>query len=407
MGKTLREYCAEKNRPELLTQWHPTLNGDLTPDQLTHGSHRRVWWQCEHGHEWQIAVYARTCSHSGCPVCAGNVVRQAPRRGSTLLDVAPEVAAQWHPHKNGDLTPGSVTAGSHMKVWWLCEKQHAWEAEIKSRAKGLKNGCPVCARRKVLAGENDLGTTHPLLAAQWHPTKNKQLQPQDVVAGSMQKVWWLCEKGHEWDASIAHRTSHGSGCPVCSNRKILPGFNDLASFYPELAAQWDTEKNAPLRPEQVSPYSNRRVWWQCGHGHRWQSVIADRSMNGADCPVCAGRSVMPGFNDLQTIDPEVAKEWHPTLNGALTPDQVTVGSSKRVWWQCTDGHAWKARVSSRTGKQRPGCPACAGKVRSTRQRYYAELEQETTLRRRLANAEVGLDPMLVLRLISESSDVPI
>ena len=331
MGKSLRDYCIEQNRPELLAQWHPTLNNGLTPDQITHGSRK--------------------------------------------------------------------------KAWWLCEKKHEWEAEIKSRSKGAS--CPFCARRKVLAGENDLAATHPLLAAQWHPTKNKQLQPQDVVAGNMRKVWWICEKGHEWNATIMVRASNGTGCPVCANRKIVPGVNDLASFYPHLAAQWDTEKNAPLRPDQVSPYSNRRAWWQCEHGHRWQSVISYRSMNGTDCPYCAGRSVMPGFNDLQTIEPEVAKEWHPTLNAALTPDQVTVGSSKRVWWQCADGHAWKARVSSRTGRQRPGCPVCAGKVKSARQRYYAELEKEANLRRVLEEAERGVDPMLLLSKISESSDIPI
>jgi len=402
MGKSLRDYCTEQNRPELLAQWHPTLNADLTPDQLTYGSHRRVWWRCQQGHEWQIAVYARTCSHSGCPVCAGTKTRQRPaKNGASLLDSAPEVAAQWHPRKNADMTPDRVAAGSHLKVWWLCEKGHEWEATVKSRAEG--RGCPVCARRKLLVGENDLATTHPQLAAQWHPTRNKQLRPQDVVAGNRRKVWWQCEHGHEWSAVIAARVSSGSGCPVCTGKLVVAGENDLASFYPHLAAQWVAEKNGPLRPEQVSPYSNRRVWWQCEHGHQWQSVIADRAMGGSDCPYCAGRSVMPGFNDLQTVDPAVAKEWHPTMNAALTPEQVTVGSSKRVWWQCAEGHAWKTSVFSRTGKRRHGCPVCAGKVKSARQRYYTELEREANLRRALANAEMGLDPMVVLSAMTEST----
>ena len=134
-------------------------------------------------------------------------------------------------------------------------------------------------------------------------------------------------------------------------------------------------------------------------------MISYRSMNGADCPYCAGRSVMPGFNDLATIEPEVAKEWHPTMNAVLTPEQVTAGSSKQVWWQCSDGHAWKARVSSRTSRKRPGCPVCAGKVKFARQRYYAELEKEATLRQALANAELGLAPMVVSSKISEFSDM--
>ena len=92
-------------------------------------------------------------------------------------------------------------------------------------------------------------------------------------------------------------------------------------------------------------------------------MIAQRVQRGDGCPYCANRKVLPGFNDLATLDPAVAKEWHPTLNGALTPEMVTVGSHRKVWWQCTCGHVWKAAIYPRTGKQRCGCPVCAGKTK--------------------------------------------
>lgn len=81
------------------------------------------------------------------------------------------------------------------KVWWLCEKGHEWTAVIHSRANGTK--CPICTNTKVLNGFNDLATTHPQLTKEWHPTKNIDILPTQISAGSNKKVWWLCEKGHE------------------------------------------------------------------------------------------------------------------------------------------------------------------------------------------------------------------
>ena len=144
---------------------------------------------------------------------------------------------------------------------------------------------------------------------------------------------------------------------------MISGENDLATVFPQLAAQWDTEKNGSLTPEAVSPNSNRRVWWKCEKGHAYCAVIAYRAQSSSGCPYCANRKVLPGFNDLATLDPAVAKEWHPTLNGALTPEMVTVGSHRKVWWQCTCGHVWKAAIYPRTGKQRCGCPVCAGRTK--------------------------------------------
>ena len=122
---------------------------------------------------------------------------------------------------------------------------------------------------------------------------------------------------------------------------MLPGFNDLASRFPELVSQWDTEKNDALTPQQVTPYANRKVWWRCPKGHVYQATVFSRTMNGSGCPYCAGKKVLPGFNDLSTREPELAKQWHPTLNGNFTPEMVTVGSHHKVWWICPQGHVWK------------------------------------------------------------------
>lgn len=91
-------------------------------------------------------------------------------------------------------------------------------------------------------------------------------------------------------------------------------------------------------------------------------MIASRA-NGTGCPYCTNKKVLAGFNDLATVEPRIAAEWHPTLNGSLTPEMVTAGSRKKVWWECPLGHVWKAAIYSRTGKKKCGCPVCAGKAR--------------------------------------------
>lgn len=381
MRKSLYNFCHENGLEYLLDQWDSQRNGKLTPQRISYGSKKRVWWKCDNGHFWEAIVHTRSTNHSGCPYCT----RKRVWPGTGLDATHPELAAQWHPIKNRPLTPDQVLAGSHRSVWWICEKGHEWKAVIKSRASGC--GCPICANRTVIPGINDLMTTHPELAVQWHPTKNKACLPTEVVSGSIRRVWWQCEKGHEWRASISSRV-HGTGCPVCSGKAVIPGENDLASYSPYIAGQWVREKNLPLTPEQVSAFSNRRVWWRCQLGHEWQASVAARTNAGSGCPYCAGKKVLPGFNDLETLYPQIARQWHPTLNGQLTPDQVTSGSQKKVWWECSEGHVWAAVIYSRTSQQ-AGCPFCAGRVKTNKLKYYSEIEAEARMCKRTPFCEAG------------------
>ena len=361
--ETLADYCLRTGAEALLEQWDVTRNLPLTPADLSHGSKQKVWWRCQKGHSWQAAVHTRTGSGTGCPVCAGRI----PLAGETdLATLYPQLAHEWHPSKNGALTPDQVLPGSHRKVWWICEKGHEWQAQIKSRVAGC--GCPVCASREIHPHENDLASQYPLLAAQWHPTKNGVLRPETLAPRSTRKVWWRCEKGHEWQASVDSRVS-GSGCPVCSGRKVVPGENDLATQFPQLAAQWHPTKNGALSPQQVTSCSNRKVWWECERGHAYQATVAARTMSESGCPYCAGRKVLAGFNDLATKFPELAAQWHPVLNGNLGPDMVTPGSRRKVWWECPLGHVWKAVVYSRAGVNKCGCPICSGRANRKRQNY--------------------------------------
>lgn len=403
----------------LAAQWHPNRNGDLTPDQFTPGSRRRVWWQCEQGHEWEVSIHDHGRG-TGCPQCVrakgrtgardlatvnpalaeqwhpsrngdltpSDVTSRSDRvawwlgacghewedsiynraRGRScprlecrplrsLATVVPNLAAQWHPSKNGDLTPAMVSYGTRRKVWWLCESGHDWEAVVGDRVQGA--GCPMCSRHGVVVGVNDLPTTHPSIAAQWDRRKNRGWPVTTVKAGSGKAAWWRCPEGHQWRRVVRWQVKAGT-CPTCIGRPQRPKRNDLAAKCPDLAAQWHPTRNGDLTPEMVAKSSRVKAWWTCSAGHEWRAAVYARS-RGDGCPTCAGLVVAPGENDLATLLPELAAQWHPTKNGDLTPSLFKAHSRSTVWWACGSGHHWQARICDRSrGK---GCPFCSGRRR--------------------------------------------
>ena len=299
-----------------------------------------------------------------------------PKPGESLADLFPDVAAEWHPTKNGDLTPADRTAGSSKKVWWKCPvaDDHEWSTVINNRT-NRGDGCPCCSGRQVSI-TNSLQSLFPEVAAQWHPTNNGDRRPTDVVAGSSsKKVWWKCPKGddHEWPAKPNERTFGGNGCPHCAGYESSVT-NRLDIQFPDVAAQWHPTKNndlrhtrgsrkgEPLRPDNVVASSQTVVWWKCpvGDDHVWDTTPMHRTNLGQGCPCCAGQQLSV-TNSLQTLFPEIAAEWHPTKNGGVTPVDIYVHSRQKVWWKCPvgDDHVWDATPANRTYNQ-SGCPCCSG-----------------------------------------------
>ena len=180
----------------------------------------------------------------------------------------------------------------------------------------------------------------------WEVNNKLGFYPDQLTLGSGKKVAWICALGHHWYATITNR-SRGNNCPFCANRKILKGFNDLATTHPDLILEWNWDKNISLSPYEVSAGSNKKVWWIDCFGHEWEAVIASRALNKAQCPYCTGEKVLAGFNDLATTHPQLSAEWNYEKNGDLLPTQVSSGSGKKVWWICPEGHEWQAAIYSR------------------------------------------------------------
>lgn len=350
-GKSLAEV-----KPELAKEWHPTKNGDLTPFDVYSSSGKKVWWKCEKGddHEWFMTPNDRTSKRKrGCSICSGKKVVLS----NSLAITHPDIAKEWHPMKNGEMTPYDITIGSHKKVWWKCEKgiDHEWEAPSYNR---LRANCPICSGQKTVES-NTLLFKYPEIASKWHPTKNGKLKPSEIYYSSMKKIWWKCDKGddHVFNSTVRNFVISGpSYCPICTGRKAVFS-NCLATLFPDIANQWNSTMNGELTPFGVVPFSNKKVWWKCDKGidHIWKTTIAHRQNRG--CPYCSNQKVSI-TNCLATTYPDIAKEWHPSMNGGLTPFIVLPGTEKKVWWKCKKGddHIWKAYINIRT--RGTSCPYC-------------------------------------------------
>lgn len=200
----------------------------------------------------------------------------------------PEIAKEWNYEKNMGLLPSQFYATSSRKVWWICPKGHSYECTISHRTTD-NNGCPYCSNQKVLVGYNDLATTNPEILKEWNYNKNNELDilPTKVFKGSHKKVWWICNENHEWQASISNRIK-GRGCPVCSNRLIVKGINDLTTTHKEILKMWDYKKNMEdnILPEKLSYGSSQKVWWICPNcSNKWKQRI-NHIVNGTGCPNC-------------------------------------------------------------------------------------------------------------------------
>lgn len=265
--------------PDVAKQWHPTLNGNKRPTEITSYVIKKAWWLCDAGHEWEAAISSRTNENTGCPVCTNQKVLSG---FNDLATLNPELAKKWSP--NNIKKANEVTQFTHKKFLWVGECGHEWETAPAEMSRG--RGCPFCAGRKVLIGFNDLASQFPEVAKEWHPTKNKKT-PQMFSKASETKVWWLCYEGHEYQAWINIKTHQNTGCPICSNRKVLEGFNDLASVSPELAKELSPKNN--IKPNEIYSHSAKRVVWVCSKGHEWKQQI-DVRQRGIDCPECYSKT---------------------------------------------------------------------------------------------------------------------
>lgn len=208
-------------RPDVARQLDPELNGGLRAEGLHAHAGAMVWWRGSCGHVWREKVSMRSMRvDDSCPYCKNSKLL---RGFNDLATTHPELVAEWDFGRNGDLGPDGVRFNATKQVWWRGSCGHEWQMSPRQRAaEGL--GCPYCSGHRVLAGFNDLATTHPDIAAMWHPRMNKRLKPTGVQATSRKPAWWRGACGHVYQMAVRDRVRAKPGCcPYCSGRKRPEG----------------------------------------------------------------------------------------------------------------------------------------------------------------------------------------
>ena len=422
--------------PNIASQWHPTKNKDLQPENFSPGTTKKVWWKCKEGadHEWQTSIGARTKPNksTNCPFCAGHKVS----KDNNLLAKFPHIAKQWHPTKNKDLKPKDCTPHTNKFAWWQCNKssEHIWEAKISNRT-SRNSGCPFCNSQtsspeiriltecQKLFGDKNVNWRHKINAHEvdifikplnigieydgyyWHKDKiktdkkkNKILSKNDIDLINIREKPLKSISQHDVFINskllnkddmdlIIKKILFISNKPVknklnkyLSNKTFIndyqfkryisflpspPPEHSLTNMFPEVIKYWHPEKNKPLLPENFTAGSKKSVWWKCpkGDDHEWQVVIHNRVKQKNSCPFCKGLKISKE-NTLSKKSPTLAKEWHPTKNNGLTPNDFTFASTKSVWWKCSNDciHEWKAPINVRF-RLKSGCFLCSYKKR--------------------------------------------
>ena len=343
------------------------------PSTVVAGTNQKKDWKCKEGHLYRSQVNSRTSAGNGCAVCSG---QQVLAGFNDLQTKFPDIAADAY-----EWDPSIVMPGTDQKKDWKCKEGHIYSSTVSSRTTN-GNGCVVCSGLQVLAGFNDLQTKFPDVAADAY-----EWDPSTVVPGTHQKKDWKCEKGHIYSSTVNSRTSQGCGCPFCSGRQVLTGFNDLKTKFPDIAAEaygWD--------PSTVVTGTMQKKDWKCKEGHIYSSLVSSRSSNKRGCPVCSGNQVLAGFNDLQTKFPEIAAEaygWNPTT--------IMPGTEKKKDWKCNKGHNYSSSVASRTGSG-TGCPICA------EHGFNPEKDAWFYLMQRPGEQQLGISNVLTDRLRTHESN---
>jgi len=394
--------------PDLVIEWGSS--NKLSPYSVSEHSNRRAWWRCRRcGREWQAAVKDR--SHGkGCSACSGRHISKIEVRFFCEISLlCPDVVmgyrvgrwkcdlfvpslslvievdgARWHKDMGRDVRKNTALGDAGLSV--LRARGIPLKAIVpmdvsfdESTGKGVDRGIRSVVERLVGMGVDEKGylstcgfqndgmyakmlrmfpvtegdrvfDRRPELASEWDYYRNAE-NPNFLSYGSKRKVWWRCSRGHSWMDSPYRRVVGKSDCHYCSGRKVGTD-NNLLVLCPSLSFEWDMDKN-DFGPDEITPSSNRKVWWLCGNGHSWMASPNNRT-KGKGCPYCSGRKPRGEYN-LVTEFPLIAAEWSKA-NGKEASEFLPK-SNKMAWWVCHScGHEWDAIIANRTRGSR--CPVC-------------------------------------------------
>ncbi|QKF93881.1 restriction endonuclease type II-like protein [Fadolivirus algeromassiliense] len=330
--------------PKIAEEWNYEKNIGIDINKMTYGSERVVWWICEKKHEWKEKILKRTSGKRGCTQCK---IYQK-KYNISIAKNFPDLLTDWDYEKNKDKDPCQISYKARLMVWWKCKNNHESNMMISTRINGI--GCLECND----ITEIKITEKYAELLKEFNTDKNN-ISIDDITYRSNNKIWWICKKNHEWEATFYDRSIRAHGCPICNSRKLADD-NNLEILYPAISQQWNYEKNGDLKPNQCFPASNKIVWWKCDKGHEWQTAISARTLKKSSCLYCVNIAVT-NDDSFGNKHSNLLVEWNYDKNINIDPYKLSEYSHKKVWWKCDKNHEWYCNIYNRTLGS--NCPACS------------------------------------------------
>lgn len=407
----------QEHNPTISSEWDYSKNGYLTPSTVSYGSKKKVWWVCkDKQHSWDSVIKVRAMRGDGCPICSNKKILIGY---NDLESARPDISAEWHPTKNQSLKPTDFVYGSGKLVWWQCSLcSHGWRRSISERTLS-GSSCPSCSSRsgtsfmeqaifyyikesfpdaknrfKINDVEADIYIPSCDTVIEYDGWRHLDKLDRDIekniilsnhlfirirvetlpdiegsyniivkgivddILGIMSHISNILSENGIKHSNFDVDTQRDKSS-ILSNMYLPVISNSLGEIHPDVAKEWDFERNHPLTPHNISYGSSESVWWRCEtHNHPWKTAVKHRTTNSSGCPYCKGFTVLEGYNDIKTTHPLIAEEWDYTLNGNMKPTQYSRGSNEQVFWRCKEQHSFSTAISQRTGKIAVDCPQC-------------------------------------------------
>lgn len=299
--------------PDIFQELDSFKNQNIDFKRIGTHSNIKIWWICKSlNHSFNATPNLRVRA-PGCPICSNRKVLSG---FNDLRTFYPELSKDWDA-KHNFLTPEEICYKSNQKFWWLCENMHSEYRTISSRINSPK--CKECSSLYFL---------NPKWMQEWNWEKNNKenLDPKKLTIGSNAKVWWICKKAHSWKVK-PNKRKRGDNCPYCGNKKILPGFNDLASRFPQLMDEWDFEKNYPKIPIETFPGNVEKVWWICKRNkeHKWKDSPNKRTSSLRGCSKCSISVVeLELFEELKKYFPLTINHYLVNVDNFRVKNHINV-----------------------------------------------------------------------------------
>ncbi len=415
----------QTKHPELALEWHPNKNGELTSDRVMCGSSKKVWWNGKCGHEFMQSIVYRV-NDGNCPYCS----HQKLLAGfNDLATTNAEIINEWDYDKN-EFLPSEICVGTHKKVWWKCPFGHSYQSYPSNRCGPIHSGCPICDKenhtsfpeqalyyyvknyfadainsdRSAIGMELDIYIPSLKIAIEydglnWHKSnkieckKNQacsnnnvllirireegleqyddcicivrsNLRSEKSLSDVIRRVLLTIDNKHNYDIDVERDSSFIYNSYIMTRKS-----KSLLNTNPELSLEWHPEKNGNIIAEMIAPRSNKKVWWLGKCGHEWKMSVCNRTYQQCGCPICNGKRIISGINDLFSKFPVLCEEWDFEKNAekGLFPNKVAPHSDKKAWWKCrTCGFSWESKIDGRT-RMNAGCPQCGKQQRSKSQ----------------------------------------